>query len=147
MHSCSSRRLYRNCKHEIAPDLQPNPVIADFDEAPAAALRAVYGNDLTASGCWFHYGQAIMKVETPEEDRSDGGIPELGNNASGIPLSACTTAAAGYRPSIPGRQVLMHDDTPSKTLLLQLSLRRASVAQQVIHWRSTNVRPRQSRAH
>ena len=23
-------------------------------EAPAAALRAVYGNDLTVSGCWFH---------------------------------------------------------------------------------------------
>ena len=47
-----------------------------------------------------------MKVETPEEDRSDGGIPERGNNAGGIPLSACTTVAAGYRhrPSIPGRQ-------------------------------------------
>ena len=48
--------------HEIAPDFQPNQVIADFEEAPAAAIRAVYGNDLTVSGCWFHYGgQAIMK--------------------------------------------------------------------------------------
>jgi len=46
--------------HEIAPDFQPNQVIADFEEAPAAAIRAVYGNDLTVSGCWFH-GQAIMK--------------------------------------------------------------------------------------
>jgi len=36
--------------HEIAPDFQPNQVIADFEEAPAAAIRAVYGNDLTVSG-------------------------------------------------------------------------------------------------
>jgi len=31
------------------------------EKAPAAAIRAVYVNDLTVSVCWFHYGQAIMK--------------------------------------------------------------------------------------
>ena len=40
----------RQKMHEIAPDFQPNQVIADFQEAPAAAIRAVYGNDLTVSG-------------------------------------------------------------------------------------------------
>ena len=46
-------------------------------------------------------------------------------------------------PAFQDVKVLVHDDTPSKTLLLQQLLRRASVAQQVIHWRGTNVRPRQ----
>ena len=53
---CNARKL-----HEIAPDFHPNQVVADFEEAAAAAIRAVYGNDLTVSGCWFHHGQAIMK--------------------------------------------------------------------------------------
>ena len=91
-----------------------------------------------------------MKVETPEEDRSDGGIPERGNNASSIPLSACTTAAASYRhrPSIPGRQGAGPRRYAVKdTAVATVSLRRASVAQQVVYWRGTNVRPRQSRAH
>ena len=50
--------------HEIAPEFQPsewNEGPPEAEEAPAAALRAVYGNDLTVSGCWFHYGQAIVK--------------------------------------------------------------------------------------
>ena len=53
---CNARKL-----HEIAPDFHPNQVVADFEEAAAAAIRAVYRNDLTVSACWFHYGQAIMK--------------------------------------------------------------------------------------
>jgi len=34
-------------RQERAPDLQPNQVIADFEEAAAAAICAVFGNDLT----------------------------------------------------------------------------------------------------
>jgi len=40
---------------------QPTQVIADFEETPAAALRNVYCDQLTVSGCWFHYTQALIK--------------------------------------------------------------------------------------
>jgi len=40
---------------------QPTQVIADFEEAPAAALRNAYGDQLIVSGCWFHYAQALIK--------------------------------------------------------------------------------------
>jgi len=46
---------------EMASDFQPNLVIEDFEEVPTAAIRTMYGNDLTVSGRWFHHGQAIMK--------------------------------------------------------------------------------------
>ena len=98
-------------------------------------------------GVWVLVSLWPSHHETPEEDRSDGGIPERGNNANGIPLSACT---AGYRhrPSIPGRQGAGARRYAVKdTAVATVSLRRASVAQQVIHWRGTNVRPRQFGAH
>ena len=47
--------------NELAPEFVPNQLIADFEEAPTAAIRAVYGNDVMVSGCWFHYAQAVMK--------------------------------------------------------------------------------------
>ena len=47
--------------HELAPDFQPRQVIADFEEAPTAAVRAVFGSDVVISGCWFHYAQALVK--------------------------------------------------------------------------------------
>ena len=47
--------------NELAPEFVANHVIADFEEAPTAAVRAVYGNDVMVSGCWFHYAQAVMK--------------------------------------------------------------------------------------
>jgi len=37
--------------HHLAPEFQPTQVIADFEEAPTAAVRAVFGNDVTVSGC------------------------------------------------------------------------------------------------
>ena len=41
--------------------LQPMQIIADFEEAPSAAVRAVYGDNVVVSGCWFHYAQALIK--------------------------------------------------------------------------------------
>ena len=43
------------------PQFQPPQVIADFEEAPAAAIRAVFGNEVIISGCWFHFTQALVK--------------------------------------------------------------------------------------
>jgi len=47
--------------HDMEPQFQPTQVIADFEEAPAAALRSVFGDQLLVSGCWFHYAQALIK--------------------------------------------------------------------------------------
>jgi len=46
---------------ELQPQFQPTRVIADFEEAPAAAVRNVFGNNVVVSGCWFHYDQALIK--------------------------------------------------------------------------------------
>jgi len=47
--------------NDVESQFQPTQVIADFEEAPSAALRNVYGDQLTVSGCWFHYAQALIK--------------------------------------------------------------------------------------
>jgi len=46
---------------EVVPQFQPTQVIAHFEEALAAAVRAVFGNNLTVSECWFHFTQALVK--------------------------------------------------------------------------------------
>ena len=106
--------------HEIAPEFQPNQVIADFEEAPAAALRAVYGNDLTVSGCWFHYGQAIMKrlkkIGLTEAYHNEETTQVVFRSLLALPLLPVTD----IDPAFQDVKVLVHDDTPSKTLLLQL---------------------------
>jgi len=35
-------------------------VIANFEDAPATAIRAVFGDTVTVSGCWFHHGAALV---------------------------------------------------------------------------------------
>lgn len=47
--------------HETLPDFRPAQVIADYEEAPIAAMQSTFGNDLTVSGCWFHYAQSVVK--------------------------------------------------------------------------------------
>ena len=36
--------------HELIPTFHPGQVMADFEEAPAAAVWSVFGGDVTASG-------------------------------------------------------------------------------------------------
>ena len=135
-------------RQERAPDLQPNQVIADFEEAPAAAIHAMYGNDLTVSGCWFHYGQAIMKrlkkIGLTEAYQNEERARTVFRCLLALPLLPVTD----IDPAFQDVKVLVHDDTPSKTLLLKLC---RYVERQWLNkssnWRGTNVRPRQSRAH
>jgi hypothetical protein len=47
--------------HELIPEFRPSQVIADFEEAPTTAIRSVFGDAVTVSGCWFHYAQALIK--------------------------------------------------------------------------------------
>ena len=45
----------------LLPDFKPVCVMADFEEASAAAFIDVFGENITISGCWLHYAQAIIK--------------------------------------------------------------------------------------
>ena len=45
---------------ELVPEFTPTSAMADFEEAPAAAFQSVFG-DVTISGCWFHFAQAVVK--------------------------------------------------------------------------------------
>ena len=45
---------------DLVPQFILAQVIADFEEVLPVAVRAVFG-DVTVSGCWFHYAQAIIK--------------------------------------------------------------------------------------
>ena len=102
--------------HEIAPDFQPNQVIADFERLRRGSRRC--------------------------NTRS------LRKRPYGVWVFRCLLAGYRHRPSIPGRQGAGARRYAVKdTAVATVSLRRASVAQQVIYWRGTNVRPRQSRAH
>jgi len=38
----------------------PLSAMADYEEASTLAFQAVFGN-VNISGCWFHYGQALVK--------------------------------------------------------------------------------------
>jgi len=53
------RVIFQKLK-DLIPEFAPASAMADFEEASACAVRAVY-SDIHVSGCWFHYGQAIVK--------------------------------------------------------------------------------------
>jgi hypothetical protein len=42
-------------------DFNPIHVMADSDEASAAAFVDVFDENITVCGCWFHYAQSIIK--------------------------------------------------------------------------------------
>jgi len=45
---------------DLVPQFQPVRAMADFEEVSAAAFRDIFG-DVTITGCWFHYVQAVIK--------------------------------------------------------------------------------------
>ena len=69
---------------------QPTQVIADFEEAPAAALRNVYGDQLIVSGCWFHYAEALIKrlrkLGLTDAYRNDEETQTIGRCLLSLPL-------------------------------------------------------------
>lgn len=46
---------------ELVPAMQLEQVLSDYEDASVAAVRFVFGHDVSISGCWFHYAQAIIK--------------------------------------------------------------------------------------
>jgi len=58
-----SQDAYRavfNKVHNLVPDFKPVSAMADYEDTSVAALREVFG-EVNVSGCWFHFGQAIIK--------------------------------------------------------------------------------------
>ena len=74
--------------HQLAPLFAPTQLIADFEDAPAAAFRAVFGEQLQISGCWFRYAHSVIrrmkKTGTPR------GIQDAGKDTVGV--SMCSVA-------------------------------------------------------
>jgi hypothetical protein len=54
------RQIFLKLK-ELAPQFKPANAMADFEEASSSAFQAVFGSDISISGCWFHYAQAVVK--------------------------------------------------------------------------------------
>jgi len=47
--------------HQLAPLFAAAQLNVDFEDAPAAAFRAVFGEQLQISGCWFYSAQAVVR--------------------------------------------------------------------------------------
>jgi len=45
----------------LAPNFQPSPVMADYEDGFIVALKEVYGQNLQIEGCWFHFSQAVVR--------------------------------------------------------------------------------------
>ena len=43
------------------PQFAPIKCMADFENASVKGFKVVYGDQVTVSGCWFHYAQAVSK--------------------------------------------------------------------------------------
>ena len=89
-------------------------------QALTAAIQAVYGNDVMVSGCWFHYAQAVMK-----RLKKIGLSDAYNNEETTLVVFRCLLAllllpVADIDPAFKDVKPLVQDDSPSKTLLVQL---------------------------
>jgi len=46
----------------LLPGFSPVNVMADFEDASMLAFKAVYGQNVEAEGCWFHFAQAVVRT-------------------------------------------------------------------------------------
>ena len=106
--------------HELVPQFEPSQIIADFEEAPATAARAVFGTDLIVSGCWFHFAQALVKrmrkLGLVMPLRDDSGLQTLFRCLLSLPL----LPVDDVRPGFEDVRLTLDDQSPSKSLMQQL---------------------------
>jgi len=106
--------------HELVPHVQPSQLIAELEEAPATAARAVFGNDLLVSGCWFHFTQALVKrmrklrLENPLRD--DSRLQTLFRCLLALPL----VPTHEVRPGFEDVRSTLDDQSSAKLLMQQL---------------------------
>jgi hypothetical protein len=46
---------------DLVPEWTPTEVMSDYEDAPINALRAIFGDSIQPTGCWFHYSQAVFR--------------------------------------------------------------------------------------
>ena len=89
-------------------------------QALTAAIRAVYGNDVMVSGCWFHYTQAVMnrlkKIGLSDAYNNEETTQVVFHCLLALPLLPVADIDRAFKDV----KALVHDDSPSKTLLVQL---------------------------
>ena len=111
--------VFRVVKQQV-PVFQPLQVIADFEEAPATAVRAVFGNDVIVSGCWFHYAQALVKrmrkLGLVNPLRDDSRLQTLFRCLLSLPLLPVDEIRSGFEDL----HAMLDDQAPSKLLMQQL---------------------------
>ena len=104
---------------ELMPQFQPTQVIADFQEAPTAAVCAVFGNDVAVSGCWFHFARALVK-----RIRKLGLTDARQNDShfSGVSCLFCCfhQLVTLCMPAFDEVSSLLDDQSPSETLMQQV---------------------------
>ena len=92
-------------------------------EAPARAVRRVFGNDVVVSGCWFHYAQALVKrlrkigltdsYNSHQDSRTRRRSSVLCWRLPLLPM-------ADIRPAFDDVKSLLMDDSPRKDFLQKL---------------------------
>ena len=85
-----------------------------------AAVRAVFGEQVTLSGCWFHYAQAVMKrlkkLGLTDAYRSDEDTQVVYRSLLSLPL----LPAADINPAFRDVTALVTDDSAWKAQLVPL---------------------------
>jgi len=93
------------------------------DNAGKAVCRAVFGEQLQISGCWFHYAQAAIR--RMKKTGTSRGIQDAGTDTVGV--SVCSLLSLPLLPSNdiePGFgdvQWMDIDDSASKQLIAMLT--------------------------
>jgi len=106
--------------HQLAPQFAPTQLIADFEDAPTAAFRVVFGEQLQISGCWFHYAQVVIrrmkKLGLQKAYTTDEQTQLAFRCVLSLPLLPCND----IEPGLGDVKLLDIDDSASNQLMQQL---------------------------
>jgi len=106
--------------HELVPEFKLTQVIADVEEAPATAARAVFGSDLHVSGCWFHFAQALVKrmrkLGLVNPLRDDSRLQTSFRCLMSLPL----LPVDDVRPAFEDVKATLDEQSPAKLLMQRL---------------------------
>ena len=106
--------------HQLVPNFAPTQLIADFEDAPAAAFRTVFGDQLAISGCWFHYAQAVIRRMKKLGLQEAYKTQEQSQLAFRCILSLPLLPVSDIEPGFGDLKTLDIDDAASKQLMQQL---------------------------
>jgi len=74
--------------------------MADYEDASVAALREVFG-EVNVSGCWFHFGQAIIKrvnkIGLKDAYTNEPDVTKVVQSLLGLPLLPASEIVLGWQ--------------------------------------------------